>query len=1041
MEKGLVWIAIVGISMASAILNPRQVPVATITEIVYESVVPCAMPMVIDTPAPVISDTPSQMVTLAPNVHWSVDTNDVNNLIPSFSSDLYYASAPTIDAGVVHDFAVVNGSNTYPAIVLDHSSLISSIQCGTSKMVISFSNSEAFSIVQNTWTNTYLIITSSTSCQTSANANNRGFFIVNSTVFKPDLLTVVLDAITVGIQDALSDIDVSFGSFSPTVTSSGAAETGSFPSNLPTPVADSTATSACDPLPAAEISGFPAAACGATFDADLDATIGFFNFDVDHFSASLEAAAPGLGDYNVTDYQEDDVLDANGNTLQRRQGNKNNKGGNKGSAAGTNQAKPAKNPPAAVKPAQNPPVAVAPQAAKPAQNPAAAVKPAQNPPAVVKPAQNPPVIVAPPAAKPAQNPAAAVKSAQNPAAVVKPVTPAKPPTPAVPATKPNASPIQQKLVTDLKKANAQTPIADKAKGTVPVAKGAPKPPPKPAPTSKPLDLEKLAANVLKGVEFVKFMASDPVIKSSVSFTLPEAGKYPTVESPFGSGYQLYESGITNTDGTTGAVAVYCIECSAAGALSLNGKLSLGLSVTNPIKQATIVVNGNIQANFGLGVKADGSFKKNAEMDLGTVDGKSYSVDNIIQVVPRVGISAVYDLDVQSPGSIFVSASATLPDYSVTLDFANFKNSKMGDFKPTFNTSFDVEGQISAKTASLSLPIRIGVAVKIISLGNAVVEAFLVNKPLLEASTSYTADSTPPAPCNNGVSYSANFSDASSVELLKQPVVQLAEGTFSAPPIGPTCKSLGAPSSTTSSSSTSTFSTSTTSASAQTTPTTPKVAPGAPAPPTKRDVPAGKVDSRQEDNNTDPATADFEADSAALEATIVDDSENGNGFTFSSIYDSTGQFVLVNDDYGNFAVKAVNESPAPIFASYQNVTISDDADRLMFYYPDIMDAYGVSRFRMNFLDQIPVTSDFITFVPINDDGLSTTPGAYVAVDSSENVFFTVVCFYQDQIARIFIVQDIDAGIANLQSPDLTYIVTGGVVTQCAAIDFVSDNAGI
>jgi hypothetical protein len=81
-------------------------------------------------------------------------------------------------------------------------------------------------------------------------------------------------------------------------------------------------------------------------------------------------------------------------------------------------------------------------------------------------------------------------------------------------------------------------------------------------------------------------------------------------------------------------------------------------------------------------------------------------------------------------------------------------------------------------------------------------------------------------------------------------------------------------------------------------------------------------------------------------------------------------------------------------------VTDDNGRAMFYYPDIMDKYGVSRFRMNDYDHIPTTADFITLTPINDDGSDSTSRVYVAVDTSGDVFFTVVCLLQNQQAKIF-----------------------------------------
>jgi hypothetical protein len=66
--------------------------------------------------------------------------------------------------------------------------------------------------------------------------------------------------------------------------------------------------------------------------------------------------------------------------------------------------------------------------------------------------------------------------------------------------------------------------------------------------------------------------------------------------------------------------------------------------------------------------------------------------------------------------------------------------------------------------------------------------------------------------------------------------------------------------------------------------------------------------------------------------------------------------------------------------------------------------------------------------------------YVAVDTSGNVFFTVVCLLQNQQAKIFLAKVLDAGVAALTSGELEYTVTGAVATYCSPMDFVSDGTG-
>jgi hypothetical protein len=128
-----------------------------------------------------------------------------------------------------------------------------------------------------------------------------------------------------------------------------------------------------------------------------------------------------------------------------------------------------------------------------------------------------------------------------------------------------------------------------------------------------------------------------------------------------------------------------------------------------------------------------------------------------------------------------------------------------------------------------------------------------------------------------------------------------------------------------------------------------------------------------------------ADSAE---TIGLDTPNKDGITYVDIYDSRGTYLLFNDADRNFGPTTANVSTDPLpFGAYENITVTDDNWRAIFYYPDVMAKYGVSRFRINNYDHIPTAADFIMPAPINDDGSDSTPSVYVAVGTSGNVFFT------------------------------------------------------
>jgi hypothetical protein len=81
---------------------------------------------------------------------------------------------------------------------------------------------------------------------------------------------------------------------------------------------DSSVDLGCAAPPSSQIDSFPTALCGSSFDTELDLELGYLNFTTDDFSASLKSAAPGLGDFNVTDYQDDEIVQENNTAIERR---------------------------------------------------------------------------------------------------------------------------------------------------------------------------------------------------------------------------------------------------------------------------------------------------------------------------------------------------------------------------------------------------------------------------------------------------------------------------------------------------------------------------------------------------------------------------------------------------------------------------------------------------------------------------------------------------------------------------------------------------
>ena len=204
-----------------------------------------------------------------------------------------------------------------------------------------------------------------------------------------------------------------------------------------------------------------------------------------------------------------------------------------------------------------------------------------------------------------------------------------------------------------------------------------------------------------------------------------------------------------------------------------------------------------------------------------------------------------------------------------------------------------------------------------------------------------------------------------------------------------------------------------------------------------------VDSDDQDegaNNSDfdelsgEAIAEAESDDNAPTANdtgVVDDP----GSSFVYINDATNSYGLEADPItGNIYIGDPGEGS--LFASSEGNIVGDDAGRYFHYYPDLMNAYNVSRFRLSNETQIPKDADFVALVPVDYNNSSRTPDVYAAFDTSGNVFLTITCDIEGEFSKVFLAQDVEEGIKALMNPHLKYTVTGGIVTSCYYLPFVA-----
>jgi hypothetical protein len=165
-----------------------------------------------------------------------------------------------------------------------------------------------------------------------------------------------------------------------------------------------------------------------------------------------------------------------------------------------------------------------------------------------------------------------------------------------------------------------------------------------------------------------------------------------------------------------------------------------------------------------------------------------------------------------------------------------------------------------------------------------------------------------------------------------------------------------------------------------------------------------------------------------------DSGDEPSYVFLSAWDTT-ELGVGEDDNLYLYDSAGADSDKWLYLNGTFVSSADES--LVFhYYADTMDALGVSRLRVSETSSIPVTADVLTFLAVRDTeagkaGIVQQGADLFPATTDGKIFYTVICDYEDPSAssKMFLVKDLEAGVARLVEDDLQYIVTGGAVQQC------------
>ncbi|RDW59947.1 hypothetical protein BP6252_13034 [Coleophoma cylindrospora] len=545
---------------------------------------------------------------------------------------------------------------------------------------------------------------------------------------------------------------------------------------------------------------------------------------------------------------------------------------------------------------------------------------------------------------------------------------------------------------------------------------------------------KTAVAVVKvGIAVVTAVATG-VINPSVDETFNiDLGPKNLVKSPFGDAYQLFQTaGKSKSGAAMGSIAGYCVGCGVTGSARVQGKMSFSI-LQAKLTEGSVGINGNIKAGLGFGLSAEATYSDKFTKEIISIPIGGFAIPKIVTIGPVIALDVDLEVDIKAVGELLIRAEASLPNFSAKLDLVNDKGSTQTGFKPVITTNFTVKGEIVA-SANLGVPLTVGVGITIpvISEGPKGRKLIAVkSRPGIKATAQYSIANKviDQKPCNNGVALNVTVTEDTTLDFFGISKVDLY--TFESPPLISTCISLSK---------------------AKATPK-PRLLHRRQAgnAGSTTVIPTATVLSGVKDTNpTDAAFKSLESLAVSNNAAIAAGKNNTNGLNYTTATDSTGKYLLAAGDNGNFYVEtktAVQVDGATLFALSSNIIVTDESDRFIFYYPNTMAQFGISRLRLGNDTTFPRTADIVSLVPLDFDDSAVTPGVYVAVgtnqaaNAAKTYFYPVICNYESQVSKIFLVNDVKLGVLKLADPTMRYIVTGGVVTNCSYIAFMSSFSGM
>ncbi|KAI8959741.1 hypothetical protein F5Y11DRAFT_359015 [Daldinia sp. FL1419] len=236
------------------------------------------------------------VATLLPAIPHDHDGDDISHLTPKdpgLGSPMHYAQESNGDSAGIYAIAIPRW--TAPSIVLDHSSLVIGVSVTPAgDLLITFSDKSALDHASSHWQHGNIILITYTEGCGDFELGQRCYFNASIIIFDPESLSATAAGQPKAIEDLVTDVNLSWGTYgnqpvaygtastsaTPVATAAGTNAGSDSPSSTYYSVSPSASTTCVPPVDTKY--GLPTACLGPYFDETLDDNLGYL--EVGNFS-------------------------------------------------------------------------------------------------------------------------------------------------------------------------------------------------------------------------------------------------------------------------------------------------------------------------------------------------------------------------------------------------------------------------------------------------------------------------------------------------------------------------------------------------------------------------------------------------------------------------------------------------------------------------------------------------------------------------------------------------------------------------------------